>query len=254
MRAVIIEDEAVAAQALQAIIREIDANIEIVAVLQTIEESVEFFGISPCIDLAFMDIHLADGSAFLIFEKIAVPCPVVFTTAYDDYALKAFEVNSIDYILKPIERQGLKRAIDKYRNFTFQPAENGDLLKKLLENVRQSTTTYYKSTFLIPVRDKLIPLAVADIACIYIDGRTVKALTFKEETVSLDQTLDDLMLQLKPSLFFRANRQNIVARRAVKDISIWFGGKLSVNLSVATPERIIVSKARAGEIKEWMME
>ncbi|MDR1601112.1 MAG: LytTR family transcriptional regulator, partial [Tannerella sp.] len=139
-----------------------------------------------------------------------------------------------------------------YRNFTFQPEENGDLLKKLLESVRQSATTYYKSTFLIPVRDKLIPLAVADIACIYIDGRTVKALTFREETFTLDQTLDDLTLQLNPSLFFRANRQYIVARRAVKDISIWFGSKLSVNLSVATPERIIVSKARAGEVKEWM--
>jgi two-component system LytT family response regulator len=251
MRAVIIEDEIAAAQALQVLIKEIDVDIEIVAVLQTIDESVEFFDTPPGIDLAFMDIHLADGSAFVIFERTVIPCPVIFTTAYNEYALKAFEVNSIDYILKPIERKSLQRAIDKYRNFVFQPAENNALLKRLLESVRQSATTY-KSCFLIPLRDKLILLAVADIACIFIDDRTVRALTVREKTFTLDQTLDDLMLQLDPSQFFRANRQYIIARRAVKDISIWFGGKLSVNLTVETPERIIVSKAKAGEVKEWL--
>jgi two-component system LytT family response regulator len=253
MKAVIIEDEAIAAQALQALICEIDATIEIVAMLQTIDESVEYFDAHPQIDLVFMDIHLADGQAFTIFRKTTISCPVIFTTAYDEYALKAFEVNSIDYILKPVERTALKRAIDKFHNFIFQPADNKTLLNKLMEIIKHSETVY-KTAFLISVRDKLIPLTVVDIACIYIDERAVKALTFSEQTYILDQTLDDLTQQLDPSLFYRANRQYIVARHAVKDISIWFGGKLSVNLAVATPERIIVSKARARELKEWVAQ
>ncbi|MDR1781128.1 MAG: LytTR family DNA-binding domain-containing protein [Tannerella sp.] len=250
MKAIIIEDEIVASKALQILINEVDASIEIQAVLQSIEESVEWFRTSGMPDLAFMDIHLADGSSFAIFDEVSVSCPVIFITAYDEYALKAFQVNSIDYLLKPINRKDLERAIDKYRNLVSHPDENNKLINKLMESLRQSGANY-KSYFLVPEKDKLIPLPVRDIAYIYVDTKMVKAITFAGRTYYMDSVLDDLMQQLDPSLFFRANRQFIIAHKAVKDISLWFGSKLSVNLTVATPERIIVSKARATEFKKW---
>jgi two-component system LytT family response regulator len=250
MKAIIIEDEIVAAQALQALIQDIDSDIQIIAVLQSIDESVEWFQTGPASDLVFMDIHLADGSSFTIFEKTTIPCPIIFTTAYDEYALKAFEVNSIDYLLKPINKKDLERAIHKYKNFTSHPAENVDLMNKLVSTLKQNKTTY-KSYFLVPEKDKLIPLAINDIAYIYIDAKMVKAVTLSNRIYYLDQVLDDLMQQLDPGLFFRANRQYIIAHKAVKDMSIWFGNKLSLNLHVSTPERILVSKARVGEFKKW---
>ena len=250
MRAVIIEDEIVAAQALKTLIGETDPDIQVIAVLQSIDESVEWFQTCPPPDLVFMDIHLADGSAFTIFEKTNIPCPIIFTTAYDEYALKAFEVNSIDYLLKPINKQDLKRAIDKYKNFSFHPDTNTELINRLLTSLKQDKASY-KSYFLVPEKDKLIPLATNDIATICIDTKMVKAVTFDNRIYYLDMVLDDLMRQLDPSLFFRANRQYIIAHKAVKDISLWFGNKLSVNLTIPTSERIFVSKARVGEFKKW---
>jgi two-component system LytT family response regulator len=252
MKTVIIEDEIIAAQALQTLIQEVDTNIQVIAVLQSIDESVEWFQTGPLPDLVFMDIHLADGSAFTIFEKIHISCPVIFTTAYDEYALKAFEVNSIDYLLKPINKQDLKRAINKYKNFSFHSGNNTDLINRLLTSLKQDTASY-KSYFLVPEKDKLIPLATHEIAFICIDTKMVKAITFDNRVYYLDMVLDDLMRQLDPSLFFRANRQYIIAHKAVKDISLWFGNKLSVNLSVPTPERIFVSKSRVGEFKKWFV-
>jgi len=253
MKAIIIEDEIVAAQALKTLIRETDSDIQVIAVLQSIDESVEWFQTGPLPDLVFMDIHLADGSAFTIFEKVNISCPIIFTTAYDEYALKAFEVNSIDYLLKPINKQDLKRAIDKYKNYSFHSDNNTDLINKLLKNLKQDTPSY-KSYFLVPEKDKLIPLATHDIAYIGIDAKMVKAVTFDNRTYYMDLVLDDLTRQLDPSLFFRANRQYIIAHKAVKDVSLWFGNKLSVNLTVPAPERIFVSKARVGEFKRWFVE
>ena len=251
MKAVIIEDENIAAQALQSLVREIDPEMEVLTILQTIEESVEWFEENPMPDLVFMDIHLADGSSFAIFENVDITCPIIFTTAYDEYALKAFEVNSIDYLLKPINKADLERALKKFKSLTSKPdkaslegllAQMGGLKKK------------YKTCFLIPERDKLIPLATSNIAYIFIDTKTVKAITMDGHTYYLNQTLDDIMAQLDPEVFFRANRQFIISRAAVKDISIWFGNKLSINLLVSVPEKIIVSKARVGEFKSWFAE
>ncbi|MDR2058238.1 MAG: LytTR family DNA-binding domain-containing protein [Dysgonamonadaceae bacterium] len=250
MKAIIIEDEIVAAQALQTLIKEVNPDIQLMLVLQSIDESVEWFQTSPPPDLVFMDIHLADGSAFNIFERTTISCPIIFTTAYDEYALKAFEVNSIDYLLKPINKTDLARAIDKYKNFSFHSGNNTDLINKLLVSIKQNTVSY-KSYFLVPEKDKLIPLATRDIAYIYIDAKMVKAVTFDERVYYMDTVLEDLMRLLDPKLFFRANRQYIIAHKAVKDVSLWFGSKLSVNLNVATSERIIVSKVKVGEFKKW---
>ncbi len=251
MKTVIIEDEVVAAQALQTLIREIEPDVEVLAILQSIDESVEWFQLHPMPDLVFMDIHLADGSSFAIFEEADITCPIIFTTAYDEYALKAFEVNSIDYLLKPIDKKALERAIGKYRKMAFSPQENHDLVERLLQSLKKPSPAY-KTYLLVPEKNRLIPLPVNDIACICIDSKMVKAITLNQKNYYLDQTLDELMELLSPEQFFRANRQYIVSRIAIKDLSVWFGNKLSVNLTVTTPDRILVSKARVGECKKWL--
>ena len=249
MKALIIEDEVLAAQSLQKLITEVAPDTEVIATLQSIEESVAWFDENPMPDLVFMDIHLADGSSFAIFEQVQITCPIIFTTAYDEYALKAFEVSSIDYLLKPINRSDLTRAMNKFNALVGEKSNNNDAIDALMRQIGMKKN--YKSCFLVPERDKLIPLATANIAYFYIDTKTVKAITLDEHTYYMSQTLDDIMLQLNPDDFFRANRQFIVSRKAVKDLTIWFGNKLSLNLSVKIPEQIIISKAKVSEFKNW---
>ena len=251
MKAVIVEDEIFAAKALQNLIHEVDDTIRILSVLPSIDESVEWFRSHPVPDLVFMDIHLADGSSFAVFDEVNISCPIIFTTAYDEYALKAFEVNSIDYLLKPIIQKDLERAIGKYKNLKAGSNDHTEMINNLIATLKK-TERIYKSYFLVPEKDKLVPLATADIAYICIDVKMVKAVTFSNTTHYLDQSLDELGEQLNPADFFRANRQYIISRKAVKDLSFWFGSKMAVNLTVATPERIIISKAKVGEMKRWI--
>ena len=251
MKAVIIEDEIFASQALQNLIRETDDSIEVLSVLQTIDDSVEWFRSHPVPDLVFMDIHLADGSSFAIFDEVKITCPVIFTTAYVEYALKAFEVNSIDYLLKPINQKDLERAVNKYKHILSTPYNSAELINKLIASIKKGEMAY-KSYFLVPEKDKIVPLSTADIAYICIDAKMVKAVTYANRTYYLDQSLDELGVQLNPAEFFRASRQYIIARKALKDLTLWFGGKMALNLTVAMPERIIISKAKVVEIKQWM--
>ena len=250
MRALIIEDEVLAAQSLQKLVTEVAPDTEIIGVLQSIEESVAWFNENPMPDLVFMDIHLADGSSFAIFEQVQITCPIIFTTAYDEYALKAFEVSSIDYLLKPINRNDLTRAMNKFNALVGEKSKNNEAIDALLRQIGMKKS--YKSCFLVPERDKLIPLATSNIAYFYIDTKTVKAITLDEHTYYMSLTLDDIMLQLNPDDFFRANRQFIVSRKAIKDLTIWFGNKLSLNLVVKIPEEIIISKAKVSEFKNWL--
>lgn len=252
MKAVIVEDEVVAAQNIERILNSLDKNIVIEAVLQSVEESVEWFDANDHPDVVFMDIHLADGDSFAIFDATEIRCPIIFTTAYDEYALKAFEVNSIDYLLKPIDAGSLSRALTKLEQFSFQN-NNSDLVSQIMQSIEQSRKSY-KKHFLIPYRDKLIPLAVDDIAYIYSEMKAANIVCFDKKEFVLDTSLDELLRQLDPTKFYRANRQYIVSHRAVADLSIWFGGKLAVNLSVPTNERIIVSRAKNNEFKTWFTE
>lgn len=250
MEAVIVEDEQVAAQNLMRLIQQTDPDIQVIVVLQSVEESVEWFSLHPNPDLVFMDIHLADGSAFSIFEKVQITSPVIFTTAYDEYALKAFEVNSIDYLLKPINSKNLERAIAKFRNQKTVKNDNAEIIAHMIATFKQ-TKEIYKSHFLIPHKDKYIPLAIDKVACFYTENKMVTIMTLDGETFKIDSSLEDILIQVDPSRFFRANRQYIVAHKAIKDISVWFGSKLSINLNVAVSEKIIVSKARVAEFKSW---
>ena len=233
-------------------------DMQVAGVLQTVEESVEWFrsidncsspseGVSP--DVVFMDIHLADGLAFRIFDQVKVPYPIIFTTAYDQYALPAFQVNSIDYLLKPINIDDLHRALDKLQQ-RITPRASSDDLNRVVEMLSQHYRQY-KKFFLIPVRDKLVPLAVEQIACIYLDNKNSIALTVDGHTHQLDKPLEQIAAQLDPRRFFRVNRQYIVAHDAIKDMSVWLLGKYSIKLVVDTPERIVLPKAKVAEFKDW---
>ena len=250
MKAIIVEDELVASQNLTRLVEMVDPNIEIITVLQTIEESIEWFTLNPLPNLVFMDIHLADGHSFAIFEKINIECPVIFTTAYNEYALKAFEVNSIDYLLKPIIKNDLERALSKHKNLTSSKTNNADIFENMIAMLKENRGVH-KSHFLIPYKDKLIPLPVKEIAFVYSENKIVKIFTFEQKSYHIDSWLEEIMSQLDPAMFFRANRQYIIAHEAVKDISFWFGNKLSVNLTIPSPEKIIVSKARVPDFKKW---
>jgi two-component system LytT family response regulator len=250
MKALIIEDEIMAAKTLQKLLGEVSPETEIVAVLESIEDSVAWIEENPMPDLMFMDIHLADGSSFTIFEQVDITCPVIFTTAYDEYALKAFEVNSIDYLLKPISKEALERAMRKFHKLDQgRQNDSHDNIEAMLAQLTQRS--HYRRCFLLPERDKLVPLPTANIAYAYIEAKTVKLVSVEHKEYYLTQTLDDLMAQLDPKEFFRANRQFVISRNAVKDVSVWFGNKLAINLIMETPEKIIVSKARVAEFKHW---
>jgi DNA-binding LytR/AlgR family response regulator len=252
MNVLIIEDETAAANNLQAILKRVAPSFQVLAVLESIEESVEYFSnksnTSP--DLVFMDIHLADGESFRIFDHVEITSPIIFTTAYDEYALRAFKVNSIDYILKPLKEEDMVRAINKLSHLSGQERSE---YKSRIESVVKEAKQESQRVFLVHYKDRIIPLSVEDVAFFYTSNEKVAAYTFTGEKYFIDKTLEMLQQMLPEEDFFRANRQFIVARKAVKDIAVWFGSRLSLNLSLETPEKIIISKARVPEFKQWLM-
>ena len=248
MKALIIEDEILAAKHLQTVLQEV-GGLETIGVLESISETLEWFNVNQQPDILFLDIHLADGSAFEIFKHLDIGCPVIFTTAYDEYALKAFKVNSIDYLLKPVDTLAVKNALKKLKSFSKSTEMNSEI-QNLVDYFKQSSS--YKTHFLIPLKgDKLFPVMASQIACFYIDSSLVKAKTFEDKVFTFEYTLDELSAMLNPADFFRANRQFIIARDAVKDIDFWFNSRLSVNIKVSVPEKIVISKARVPEFKKW---
>lgn len=250
MKVLIIEDEKAAVRNLTAVLATVASDLEIIDVLDRVVDAIDWFVAHAMPELIFMDIHLADGSAFEIFEHTKITCPVIFTTAYDEYALRAFKVNSVDYLLKPINESDVRAALIKLKNLYGTPrsAEN-DFLKLIYSLKREEN---YKTHFLIPAKgDKLLPLSVNMISCFYIADGSVKAVTLDSREYTLPQTLDELTDCLNPIGFFRANRQYLISRESVKEIDLWFNNRLAINLKTPTPEKIVVSKARVGEFKTW---
>ena len=246
MRAVIIEDETAASRNLKVLLASSHPEIDIVATLESVAESVEWFGNNAAPDLVFMDIHLADGNAFRIFDGVEISTPVIFTTAYDQYALDAFRVSGIDYILKPIKQEDLERAIAKFTTLTTSARK--EYTERTAEMVERSRT----KTILARVKDKIIPISEEEIAFFYTTNERVSVTTLDGKSYPVEGTLESLYGELCSEHFFRANRQFIISRKAIKDISVWFGSRLALNLTIDTPERIIISKARAAEFKSWI--
>ncbi len=253
MRIIIVEDEFGAAQNMLAVINEVDSGINIEAVLESVEATVNWINNNPKPDLGFFDIQLADDNVFRVFERTKVNFPVVFTTAYNEYAIQAFKVNSIDYILKPVSNDSVRFAINKYHNLkNFSKGFGENKLDKILKKIKGLEHRNYKRSFLVHYKDQLLPVEVEAIAYFYIGFGTVYGVTKDKKRYVLNQNLDDLEHLLDPEIFFRANRQLIVSRKAIKEINLYFNGRLSLKILPEFSEQIIISKARVPELKKWL--
>jgi DNA-binding LytR/AlgR family response regulator len=249
MRVLIIEDETAASENLIAMLQEIDSEIEVLQVLESVQQTVRWLSSHPAPDLIFMDIHLSDGSAFTLFQEMEVTVPIVFTTAYDQYALDAFTVNSVDYLLKPIKTSELTRALDKFKRWT--QSDVMDYLQRMMK-MRPAGSGNYTTSLLVPVKDKLVPVSMDDVVCIYSTDRKTQIYLKSGQMMLYSRSLDSIAGGLDPSKFFRANKQYIVARDCVKEIVVWFDNRLLVSMPIELPEPLFVSKNKAAEFKNWM--
>ena len=247
MKVVIIEDEAPAARRLVGLIQEIDPSMQVVSVIESVEEGIEYLSKNPAPDVIFSDIQLADGISFIIFEKILPLCPIVFITAFDQYAIKAFEVNSIDYLLKPISKEQLERSIGKLKRFNSTEA------KPQMQNlIADLVPKKPKQRFLISKGDSLIPVHAVDIAYIYTEDKAVMIKTLTGSSYFISYSLDELEQQLDEEVFFRLNRQVIANLAAINKISNYFNGKLKIDLKPAYSGEVIVSRSKAPLFKSWL--
>jgi DNA-binding LytR/AlgR family response regulator len=254
MRILIVEDEYGAAQNLLSMLNEMDGDFEVLDVLETVQDTLDWVRSNNTPDLAFFDIQLADGLSFEIFEKAELNFPVIFTTAYNEYALRAFKVNSIDYLLKPINKKELEQALSKFNKIHEIQKDKGedqrlDGIFKTLEELRSKN---YKKSFLIHYRERMIPLSVRDIDYIMIDNGRVKCFCEDGNSWFMDQTLDEIEQSVDPDEFFRANRQFLISRAAIKEVNHYFTGRLKVSLSRECEEDIIISKGKAAAFKQWL--
>lgn len=251
MKVLIIEDETAASENLIAMLLEIDPGIEVLKVLESVQQTVRWLNSNPAPDLIFMDIHLSDGSAFTLFQEMEITVPIVFTTAFDQYALDAFTVNSIDYLLKPIKTSELERALEKFKRWT--KSDVIEYLERMMKmRPADSVKTDYITSLLVPVKDKLTPVSLDDVACIYSTDRKTQIHLKSGKMMLYNRSLDSLINSLDPAKFFRANKQYIVARDCVKDIVVWFDSRLLVNMPIELPEPLFVSKNKAAEFKNWI--
>jgi DNA-binding LytR/AlgR family response regulator len=248
MNCLIIEDEKVAAERLSGLIKNYDQSIEIIEIIQSVKNAVKWLNTNQAPDLIFMDIQLADGLSFEIFEQTIVKAPVIFTTAYDEYALKAFKVNSIDYLLKPIDQNELNNAIDKFKeNNTTQ-----EIPAQVFDNILHSLTKNYKNKFVIKVGEHIRVFSVDDVQCFY----SMEKYTFLQNNsgrdYAINYALDQLEELLDPAKFFRINRKFIVSFSAISDIVSFTNSRLQVKLLLNTSEDLIVSREKVQDFKKWL--
>lgn len=249
MRILIIEDEAGALDDLRCILAEAAPDAEIAGTTESITQTVSWLGRSPAPDLIFMDIHLSDGSAFEIFKRTAVESPVIFTTAYDEYAIHAFRVNAIDYLLKPVAVGEMKRALAKFRKFSRpQTAPDLDKLFEMLSRQRENT----RRNILVAYQDKLLPIPTEHIAFFYSTKETSKVYLADGNSYTYNKTLDSICDDLDPRTFCRVNKQFVVAREHIRNLVVWSNSRLLVAMDVETPEPVFLSKNRAAEFKKWI--
>lgn len=252
MNFLIIEDEPLAAKQLQDIIRECYAGAVFLRVIDSVEEAVAALQSNTGIDVVFMDIHLSDGRAFEIFNEVETDLPIIFTTAYDQYAIRAFDVNSVDYLLKPIQKEKVKKALTKLQKQTtslkIKPEDIKQLQKLMVE------TRLYKENFLVSFKEKLIPVPVSDFAWFEIKNAVVIGARFDKTAVVLeDRSLDELAIMVDPRQFYRANRQYLINKRAVKEIVHYFNGKLKAAMHPSPSEPVIISREKATAFKHWII-
>ena len=248
MRILIVEDETAAYKNLEAILTEINPSIRIAGYTESIIQTVRWLSCNPTPDIIFMDIHLSDGSAFNIFSAISVEAPVIFTTAYDEYAIKAFKVNSVDYLLKPINVEDVRAALEKFRKLNPQGVVNYlSKLPQLLVNQK------YPEKLLVPSNNELIPVDISQISYFYTTIKCTRTILKDNTGLCYMKALDSIYSSLDPSLFFRANKQFVVAKNSIKNITVWHDSRLLITMDTEVPERIFVSKNKAAQFKKWFV-
>ncbi|AEA43015.1 LytR/AlgR family response regulator transcription factor [Fluviicola taffensis] len=249
MNVLIIEDEESAFENLKRILLEIDPSINIVFWLQSVEQSIHWFETNDFPDLIFLDIQLSDDLSFKIFESVEVTSPIVFTTAFDEYAIKAFELNSIDYILKPISKSSIEKSITKYKSHINRSSISYNNLLQDLKFV--SINPSYKERFLVNKADELVIVPTANISYFFKDNDTYIVLK-NGDRYAVKFTLDELIHLLDPIQFYRVNRQLIVSIHAISKITFWFKGKLKLRLIPEFDTTVFVSREGATKFKAWM--
>lgn len=252
MKIFIVEDEELAVKKLQKTLASIDAAAEVVGTADSIQSSVEWLEQNPQPDLILMDIELADGQSFEIFNLTEVKSPVIFTTSYDEYALKAFKVNSIDYLLKPIQKEELQAALEKFKKTLSagKPEISIDNLVKELQLKLQPKE--YRKRFLVKNGQKLVSIEVADIAYFYSDGRLNFFKTSDNKKFVVDYTMDELEEMLDPERYFRISRSFYVSIASIDKIDDYFGNRLMLQLKPAVDKEALVSREKVTDFKKWM--
>ncbi|MEL6560109.1 MAG: LytTR family DNA-binding domain-containing protein [Bacteroidota bacterium] len=250
IKILIVEDEDSAVNRLKKELNQIaDCSFELLKVIDSIQETVEWVNQGNLADLIFMDIRLTDGLSFEIFNQTEVKCPVIFTTAYDEYALQAFKVNSVDYLLKPIDPNDLKIAIEKFMASTEDSTQ--DYLNQIKGLVDQFRPHKFRSSFLVSFRQKMMLIDIDEVAYLYVKERGVFLKKKDGLEYVIDFFLDDLEKQLDPDKFYRANRQFLVARSTIKEIEPYFNGRLTLSINPQPHTMVIISKEKATHFKRW---
>ncbi|MBL7696565.1 MAG: response regulator transcription factor [Chitinophagaceae bacterium] len=252
MKILIVEDEELAVKKLQKTLLGIDKMVEIVGVTDSIKSTVEFLKENPPPDLILMDIELADGQSFEVFNMVPVKGPVIFITSYDEYALKAFKVNSVDYLLKPVQKEELEAALNKYRQLN-EPAKSSSDINNLIRELQSKLQPKeFRKRFLVKQAQKLVSIEVDDIAYFYSDGRLNFFKTRDNRKFVVDYTMDELSEMLDPEKYFRISRSFYVSVDSIDQIHDYFGNRLLLNLNPPLDKEALVSREKVMDFKKWM--
>jgi DNA-binding LytR/AlgR family response regulator len=251
-KVLIIEDEKPAAEWLQQLILKLGYDIKIATVIDSVSGAADWFRQNTAPDLVFMDIQLADGLSFEIFEQVKVPCPVIFTTAYEEYAVKAFKVNSVDYLLKPIAFDELEAAFQKFLNQAKKEETIQPVTLDLLNKVREMLRKQYKTRFIIKVGEHLKSIPVEDIQFFYSLDKATFLCTSDFKTYLIDYSLDRISEMIDEHRFFRINRKYILSNQSIADIVFYSNSRLKIKLKKSDEESIIVSRDKVPAFKEWL--
>jgi len=254
MNIVLIEDEAIAMRMLRKVIMSVDKNAVIIAELESVADACNWFSSVKelTVDVVFSDIQLSDGLSFEIFESLKLDIPVIFTTAYNEYAIRAFKVNGVDYLLKPIQEKEVEIALNKLRQTkSILSTQQLNEIKQLM-NQFQTVPVQLNPTFLAIQKDKIIPVKSENIAWISIQNQMLTALLFNNHKMHFDETMDNVEKRLPKSEFFRVNRQYIVSRKAIVEAEFYFNNRLSLKLLPPAPETVVVSRERVALFRNWL--
>ncbi|HMP98385.1 MAG TPA: LytTR family DNA-binding domain-containing protein [Cyclobacteriaceae bacterium] len=253
MNVLIVEDEVLAAERLEELIKKVDPNVDVLAQLDTVKDTVAYLENNPPPDLIFLDIQLADGKSFEVFEQVNCQVPVIFTTAYNNYSIKAFKHNSVDYLLKPIKWDELQYAMQKF-NKLWISKQKTVFDYKALANAFADMQQRYKKRLLVKYGSRLVFQNVDEIACFYAEGKTVYMIAGQGgKKFLIDYSLDELeSTQLNPEKFFRISRKHIVRDEAITEIRTFAGNRLALKLNVPSEQELVVSREKVQAFKSWL--